>query len=259
MAKTVVLIESAVPGSWQELEKTVTRILAECGMKAETEVEVATVRGKVVVDVYALDREQVPPATYISECKRWGSRISKGVVHGFRTVVQDFGANWGILISSKGFQSGAYEAAMNSNIKLVTWAEFQQLFAERWYRNTGAARVRTALDPLLEYTEPINSRIFRKADALPESARKEFIHLREEYRDFGNGLLPLWIGIPGFTSGPMTPKLPLRAVLDKRQELRPRIPDAVLDAHSLRDFISAVEKEAAAAIKRFDKVFGGRA
>ncbi len=58
--------------------------------------------------------------------------MPKTVVHAFRTVVTDDGANIGFMISRSGFQKGAYEAAEKSNVHLVDWYEFQALFLERW-------------------------------------------------------------------------------------------------------------------------------
>jgi restriction system protein len=93
--------------------------------------------------------------------------LSDGQGRGFRTVVGDFGAHRGFIISSRGFQSGAYEAAANSNVDLVDWQTFQQLFVERWFRAFMAPALLSKGDALHEYTEPINSRIMHKADAGP--------------------------------------------------------------------------------------------
>lgn len=97
------------------------------------EKEITTARGIVNVDVFVEDATKLPHLIYICECKYWESQIPKSVVHSFRTVVTDFGAHVGYLISKKGFQSGAYDAASNSNVMLLSWDEFQQLFLDAWY------------------------------------------------------------------------------------------------------------------------------
>lgn len=71
--------------------------------------------------------------TAVFECKNWATKIPQSVVHSLRSVVDDIGANAGYIISKQGFQSGAYEVASNTNIKLLSWQEFQELFAEQWY------------------------------------------------------------------------------------------------------------------------------
>jgi hypothetical protein len=53
-------------------------------------------------------------------------------VHSFRTVIADMGADVGIIISANGFQRGAMAAAALTNIRLMTWEEFQQAFETRW-------------------------------------------------------------------------------------------------------------------------------
>jgi restriction system protein len=68
--------------------------------------------------------------------------------------MDDFGANVGLLISSKGFQSESYKAAENTNLKLIDWIKFQQTFCERWYRNYFMPTLSKINEPLVDYTEP---------------------------------------------------------------------------------------------------------
>jgi len=158
-----------MPASWRDLQGYVARILSECGVATAIEKVVKTARGKVEIDVWAHDSSSTPPQTYLVECKRWRDAVPQTVVHAFRTVVGDSGANWGAIVSSNGFQSGAYEAARYSNVRLLSWLEFQNLFAESWFEHYFCRLVGEKCDPLVEYTEPINSRIFKKADILSES------------------------------------------------------------------------------------------
>ena len=96
------------------------------------------------------------------------------------------------LISSAGFQSGAQEAAAYSNVKLVTWFEFQQLFAERWYQAFMAPTLVKEGNALREYTEPINSRIDRKANALSPDRFERFRQLQGRYADPSISLWLIW-------------------------------------------------------------------
>src|SRR5260221_9845968 len=68
----------------------------------------------------------------ICECKDWRTNIPRGVVHGFRTVMEETGAHRGYIISRVGFQAGAIEAAKATNIDLVTFAEFQNIYFNKW-------------------------------------------------------------------------------------------------------------------------------
>lgn len=253
------IIESK-PRGWRELQERVGVILQECGLKVEIEKNLETVRGTVNVDVYAEDSAARPAAVYLCECKHWRSAVPKTVVHAFRTVVSDQGANWGLIISSEGFQRGAYEAAASSNVRLLNWESFQELFIERWIDHYMLPRIREEADPLVEYTEPINSRIFRKADALPPESQKRFVELRREYSVLAFFALHLYVFPP--TMRDRLPQLPLKNALDGggvNTVARDQLPDDLLRAESLREFAGILCKHARAGVDAFDRLFGGRA
>jgi len=125
------MINASPSKDWQDLQNEVAQIMRESGLVAEVEKKIETVRGPVNIDVYAEDNTQRPPVIYICECKHWRAAIPKTMVHAFRTVAADYGANWGLIISSAGFQAGTHEAARNSNIRLLNWHEFEELFEDR--------------------------------------------------------------------------------------------------------------------------------
>src|SRR5690606_26903617 len=60
---------------------------------------------------------------WIIEAKQWNRKVSKLHVLALRTIIADIGADRGFIISDKGFQSGAIEAAKDSNISLITFNE----------------------------------------------------------------------------------------------------------------------------------------
>jgi restriction system protein len=257
------LIEAELPASWQELEAQVAGILRECGYEVEVQKNVKLARGDVNIDVWA-DEHMSPPNVIVVECKHWATPATKNAVHGFRTVVGDSGANTGLLVSAAGFQSGAVEAAAYSNVRLLDWWEFQEMFAERWFRKYLSPTLAEETDALHEYTEPINSRIFRKADALPEERREQFKALRERHSA---------LAITNFAFHPVVldnflssaaksiPTLPLRASAEgpDGSELVGLVPDEVLDATTLRPMMEAMIEQSHRAIAEFDEVFGERA
>ena len=165
------MIYSSDPADWRDLQAKVGAILRTCGCDVEIEKTIATVRGPVEVDVLAIDGAMTPPLTYICECKFWARAVDKSVIHGFRTVVADYGAHVGYIISRAGFQSGAFEAARNSNIRLVDWQQFQQDFLERWKegRYEGLRPVFERLFDFYDYVSaPIGNAISGKKDPLDE-------------------------------------------------------------------------------------------
>lgn len=165
------MIYSQEPTDWRDLQDKVASILQVCGCESEVERTIETVRGEVDVDVHAIDASISPNLTYICECKYWSKAVPKSVVHSFRTVVTDYGAHIGFLISRNGFQSGAYEAAKNSNIRLVNWFEFQDVFVSRW-KEGRYAQVGQLFDALFEFYDyfsaPIGNAISGKKDRLSE-------------------------------------------------------------------------------------------
>ena len=251
-------IEDQLPGGWRDLQEKVAQILHECGMDAQTDKQLEIVRGTVNVDVFAEDTSQTPPVIYLCECKRWGKRVTKTVVHSLRSVVSDFGANWGFIISSGGFQSGAYEASQYSNIRLLHWLEFQAMFEHKWIDNYFARRIHEEADALIEYTEPLNSRIFRKASFLPKDAQRAFRVLRDKYRALGYLALKIWFTVTDHEGTLLEPPAK-EGPAAKTQLSAGELPSDLLEAKSYRAFLDTYIKHARRATAEFDEVFGERA
>jgi len=95
-------------------------------------VTIPKIRSDSQIDVYVEDPTLSPPAIYLCECKFWRKSVPKSVVQQFRTIISDAGANLGIIISQKRFQSGAHEEAKKTNVRLYSWLDFQKAFEERW-------------------------------------------------------------------------------------------------------------------------------
>ena len=129
------LITERVPERWEQLEELVTAILHECGMMARRKVSLALPRGSVDVDVLAEETSDRIVQRIICECKNWRTNIPREVVQAFRTVMQETGAHRGYIISKVGFQPGAVEAARATNIELVTFIEFQNIYFDKWINN----------------------------------------------------------------------------------------------------------------------------
>lgn len=147
------MITNKVPKDWQTLQQWTAEILLECGFSAEIEAKREGVRGNVEVDVVAVDQRDGRNYTIFVECKLWESKIPQNVVHSFRTVVSDTGANAGYIVSKKGFQSGCHAAVRNTIITLLSWSEFQEKFEQQWYFNYFKKKADSELSLLLSYIE----------------------------------------------------------------------------------------------------------
>lgn len=110
----------------------VEQAFAEMGYESHRGHEVATVRGKVKIDVYAVKRNAPIPTVVLCECKHWAKAVEQSVVYGFRSVCADAGAHFGLIISKAGFQSGARETREATNIHLLDFDAFQETFFEEW-------------------------------------------------------------------------------------------------------------------------------
>jgi len=242
------------PESWKNLQNEVGQILCECGFDAKVDKKIETTRGTVNVDVYAEDHSRISEIKYLIECKYWKNRVPKTIVHAFRTVVSDFGANVGLIVSSAGFQSGAFDTVKKSPVKLVNWREFQDLFINVWIEHYFTPELYKAADPLQEYTEPINSRIFRKADLLSKERQTKFKELRAKHFALALYALPL-----SHNLRMLPPKLFLKESLQDLDSHRIHPPQDVLDASTLRELLEALSRNCISAIAEFDEVFGERA
>jgi hypothetical protein len=165
------MITIEVPKTWQDLQRETARILEECGFTVEIEKKIQTVRGVVEIDVYAEEEVKGRKYTILVECKHWKSRVPQSVIHGFRTVVSDIGANVGYIVSLTGFQSGSFSASEMTNVELTDWNEFQDAFEESWYDEYLSPEIAKQLDPLMTYVEPLLPRWFRD---LPEDEQDSY-------------------------------------------------------------------------------------
>jgi len=188
------VIESPPGPDWQHLQQRVATILRECGFEAETPKLLETVRGRVEVDVFAVDLASSPPSVYLCECKLWSRNVPQAEVLAFRSVVGDVGAHHGLFISAHGFQKGAYEVVRGTNITLVNWPKFEDLFQERWCRKYWIPTFRDKLDHLANrVTLPASDAMVVKAHGGRQLRPEEVV-----------GLMALKFSMPPFVSfGPI--------------------------------------------------------
>lgn len=138
------------PANWRELQDRVAQLFSEIGCDVKVGERVKLVRGEKEIDVQVHDIQTTPASVYLCECKFWSNPIPQEVIHSFRTVLSDFGAHRGFIISRVGFQSGAKEAVKNTNLDLLTFEEVQSLFFDRW-RIAMGKRYESYADRLFPY------------------------------------------------------------------------------------------------------------
>jgi len=225
------MLTTHVPQDWRALQRDVAQILRECGFEAETDKPVDLARGKAEVDVYAVENVRGRANTIYCECKLRKASVPQSVIHSFRTVVADGGANVGYVITSSAFQKGAFTAAELTNLRLVTWTEFQDEFESTWIEHHFRPQITNRLDELMTLIEPILPRAF---DELGEEGRHNFLDVRARSLDLG----ALAMGYSTYMNllGKDVGELPLRRAFEEMGKTT-RLPDEILDADGFRDLL----------------------
>jgi restriction system protein len=226
------MITSHVPDDWRQLQVEVARLLDECGFSVEIEKKVRTVRGEVELDVYAQEEVKGRKYSIVCECKHWKAKIPQNVVHGFRTVVADMGANIGYIVSLAGFQEGAFEASELTNVELVTWHDLQNKFELSWYESYFSPQITERLDPILSYTEPLLPAWW---DKLTEPQQQQYIQLKEKYDGFG-WLIMTFTPYHRMFRVEAIPRLPVIDQLPPNSPLLTKLPNSLLRQTTYREF-----------------------
>lgn len=107
---------------WSDYQEEAAEFFRSLGLEATTNVTIKGVRTEHDIDVVVKSLHAGFEVTWIVECKRWKSPVSKLHVLGLREIVTDTGADRGILLAESGFQSGASEAASLTNVHLTSLA-----------------------------------------------------------------------------------------------------------------------------------------
>lgn len=147
------MIFKSEPQNWKELQSYVGQMFEECGFETEISKVVDLVRGKKEIDVYTKDTSSEYHPIILVECKFWNKAVNQETIHSFRTVVTDFGANFGFIVSKNGFQAGCYEAAEKTNIRLVSLKELEKEYYTKW-KQAMAKKYVIFADILFPYWDP---------------------------------------------------------------------------------------------------------
>lgn len=118
-----------MPVDWKEYQEQAAEFFHSLGLNAETDVCVSGARGKHNVDVLVSFERFGIASRWIVECKRWSSRVTKEKVLALQAIVQDVGADKGVLLSEIGFQAGAVASAQSTNIMLADLATLNEIAA----------------------------------------------------------------------------------------------------------------------------------
>jgi hypothetical protein len=240
------MITTTVPETWQDLQNSVAEILRQCGFTVEVEKSVTTVRGKVDIDVFGQEEIEGRRFTTLCECKHWKSAVPQTIIHGFRTVVGDIGANKGYIISTGGFQSGAFSAAELTNIELVTWHQFQDAFERSWLLKFFSPVILKALSGLMSHAEGFGAAWL---EHLSPADREKYWELQQKHAELGWLLQELAMH-PMMRREHPYPTLPLRASLAAKYDMT-HMPPEIVDAEGYLQVLEAALEKGGAILGEF--------
>jgi thymidine kinase len=111
---------------WYLFQEQICEHFRSIGAKSETNVCLEGVRTNHDVDVFVTTKFLGIDLKWIVEAKHWKRNVNKGHVLALRSIADDLGVDKAFIVSSSGFQSGAIEAANNTNIKLLTFEQLKE-------------------------------------------------------------------------------------------------------------------------------------
>lgn len=112
-----------MPKDWFEFQERIKDHFVSLGAEAQTNVRVQGVRTCHDIDVFVRTRFLGEDLIWLVEAKFWKAKVTKAQVLALRAIAEDVGADRGFIVSTNGFQKGAFDAAEKTNIKLKTFEE----------------------------------------------------------------------------------------------------------------------------------------
>jgi restriction system protein len=110
---------------WADYQEETANFFRSMGLEAKTNAPIKGVRTSHNIDVAVRSKHVGFDLIWLVECKLWKTAVSKLHVLALREIVSDIGADRGIIMAEKGFQSGALEAAQLTNVQLTSLAELK--------------------------------------------------------------------------------------------------------------------------------------
>lgn len=124
---------------WEQYQHRAAELLGQLGFTTKVNDPLRAPNGVVHrVDVSARMVVAGVPMLWVTECKLWNRAITKEKVSALKDIVNDLGADRGLLMSEKGFQSGAVRLAATKNITLSSIDELRANAAKQVISTEGA-------------------------------------------------------------------------------------------------------------------------
>lgn len=105
---------------WRNYQEQVAALFRDLGCSAEVEASVQGARATHDVDVWVVFERFGLQHKWVVECKYWNDPVPKEKIGILKYVVDDVGADKGVLVAKSGFQPGAMDASRSTNIVLTS-------------------------------------------------------------------------------------------------------------------------------------------
>jgi hypothetical protein len=138
---------------WREYQQQVADVLASLGFETRTDERMHGARGHHDVDVTARYTKAGLEILWIVECKFWRSRVKKANVLTLKAVLDDIGADRGLVLSESGFQRGAFDVIQKTNISLLGLEQLRLISLPE----VNSLRVHRIADVATDYSQRLHS------------------------------------------------------------------------------------------------------
>jgi hypothetical protein len=191
---------------WEEYQHQAAALLRELGFSTEVNAKLTEPNGTLHrVDVAARRTVAGVELLWIVECKYWNRRVPIEKVLTLQSLASNLGADRGLLISQKGFQSGAIRTASQKNITLTSLDDLRANAADE----ITIARLGLAEKRLMDLSLRVNRdlrpftmrtvhRIASRAARLPPGVVEEFA-ARPEAIEYVAGMVEVDSRAEGFS------------------------------------------------------------
>lgn len=116
--------------AWREYQEQAATLFLELGFDVRTDLRISGARGSHDIDVYVSFERAGLVVNWIIECKHWKRPVDKSHVLTLRSIVEDVGADRGILLSESGAQSGAVAVTHKSNVHVTSIADLKMIASD---------------------------------------------------------------------------------------------------------------------------------
>jgi len=114
---------------WKKFQEVTAQLFRQIGCTAKEDVRVKGARAEHDIDVLVTFDAHGFKVKWVLECKAWNTNIPKEKVLALKSIVNDIGADKGLIICKKGFQPGAIKSAENTNIELISLDDLRKIIS----------------------------------------------------------------------------------------------------------------------------------